>query len=409
MHGETGEERPADGASAAAPIEVGWLVLGRLDPVDREAVAVARRRVLATLRERFGGFDWRMPLVERRDLALAVREEPVALLDPGIAERDAKRWDFALVVTGADLRTHDKPYALGAPSRAVGVAVLSTSRIDPQASGEELAEADRGARLAQRIAALALHLFGHLNGLEHARAETDVMYDLDEVHDLDAMTGYSEADRATLAAELAEVADLRLEERHGAPRRPAAFYLRAAWRQADDVLAAVRAAQPWLFPVRLSRLTVAAGSTLVVLLITAEAWDLGTRQRPATLAAMALVTLVATTGYVIHRQRLLVRRGGARLTEQAAVTNVAITLSVLLGLAVTYLALFVFTVALTAAFFAPSLVAGWAASVAGPIGPARYLRFAGFVAALGLAVGSLGASFEEQRYFRHIAYVDEET
>ena len=37
------------------------------------------------------------------------------------------------------------------------------------------------------------------------------------------------------------------------------------------------------------------------------------------------------------------------------------------------------------------------------------LAFAGFVAALGLGVGALGGSFEDQTYFRHVAYVDEET
>jgi hypothetical protein len=31
------------------------------------------------------------------------------------------------------------------------------------------------------------------------------------------------------------------------------------------------------------------------------------------------------------------------------------------------------------------------------------------MAALGLIIGALGASFEQQHYFRHITYVDEET
>jgi hypothetical protein len=34
---------------------------------------------------------------------------------------------------------------------------------------------------------------------------------------------------------------------------------------------------------------------------------------------------------------------------------------------------------------------------------------AGFIASLGIAIGALGASFEEHQYFRHIAFIDEET
>ena len=52
---------------------------------------------------------------------------------------------------------------------------------------------------------------------------------------------------------------------------------------------------------------------------------------------------------------------------------------------------------------------GWAASLGRPVGHDEVLAFAGFVAALGILVGALGASFEDQTYFRHVAYVDEET
>ena len=37
------------------------------------------------------------------------------------------------------------------------------------------------------------------------------------------------------------------------------------------------------------------------------------------------------------------------------------------------------------------------------------LVLAAFVASLGLVIGALGASFEEEHYIRHIAFVDEET
>lgn len=408
-HAGTGAGDGVGSQRARPPIEVGWLVVGRIDPVDREAVRAARERTAAVLRETFPGFDWQMPLVERRDLGQDIREEPVALLDFGIDERDAMHWDFCLVVTDADLVSHYKPYALAVPSRSVAVGVISTARIDPKAEGREMPEEERTRVMARRIHALALHLFGHLNGLEHGGELPQAMFDLREVADLDRMDGYDAGNVARLREELEDVADVRLEEVRGAASRPLAFYPRALWMNLDDVASAVRLAQPWMFPVRLSRLTTAAASALVILLITAEAWDLGMSQRPAFVVLLSLLTLCATTGYVLKRQRLLVRRGRRRLTEQTVVTNVSIALTVMLGLAVTYAALFLLTLLLARLLFPAHLIETWAASVEDGIGLRHYLVLAAFVAAMGILIGSLGASFEKESYFRHIAYVDEET
>ena len=408
---------PAVAASATAaarrPLEIGWLAAGRFDAVDLAAARRARQRVLATLRRALPGFDWQMPWVEDAETPLGVREEPVALLDRGIAEREARGWDYCLVVAAADLVGHDKPFALGALSRAVAVGAMSTARLDPRAAGEEAADAEREAAIERRLHALALHLFGHLAGLGHRGGgdggHGDAMRDVGAVGDLDRVEGYAAADVEELAGELAEVADLRVEEEGQPPSNRLAFYLRSAWKGRGDLAGAVWQARPWQLPVRLSRLTTAAVSALVVLMITAEVWDLGMQQRPAAVVALSLLTLAATTAFLLHRQRLLVRRRDARLTERAAVSNLAATLIVVVGLAVTWLALFAAGLAASHLLFAPAVVESWAASLAAPPEPWRFATLAAFVAALGLLIGALGASFEEQRYFRHVVLVDEET
>jgi ABC-type Fe3+ transport system permease subunit len=148
---------------------------------------------------------------------------------------------------------------------------------------------------------------------------------------------------------------------------------------------------------------------MTILVITAEAWDLGMSQPPLRVASMTLVALLGTSFYIVWRQQLLQRRRRRRLGEQRVISNVSISLAVLIGMLTTYGVLFVVTLLLTQAFFGPLLVEGWAASLEGQIYFGNYLRLAGFVAALGIIIGALGASFEEQGYFRHVAYVNEET
>lgn len=391
-------------------LEVGWVLSGRFDPPDREAVDAARRRVLETLTASFPAFAWRLPQASRESAASGGREEVVHLLDQAVVEREAKGWDFVLAITNADLVSFYKPFAVGAPSRGLAVACASTNRIDPEASGRGEHEGDRSEIIARRLHALALHLLAHLVGLDHCDDPASFLHDVGAVSDLDTMQRFGTDETEEMERALTAVADLRLEEREAGRRAGrVAFYLRTVWHERRRLLRAILAAQPWQFPFRLSRLTTAAVSTLVVLVITAEAWDLGMSQGSGFVAAFSLAVLILTSSYILRRQRLLVHREVSRLTEQSTLSNVTMVVVVVLGMATTYVALFGLVLLLGRLFFRPDLVASWAASVRGEIGLAHHLVFAAFVASLGLAIGALGASFEEQTYFRHVAYVDEET
>lgn len=395
-------------------LEVGWVLAGRLDDADRRAAALARQQMRAYLQATFPQFDWRFPTVARREAVTTTPAEPIGLVDQGVAERDARRWDFALVVTQAELKSYFKPYTLGVPSQAVSVAVASTSRIDPEAlpplPGERTDE-DTAARyevLGRRLYALVMHLFGHLGDLDHSDAPHDFMFAPRALSDLDRMDGYAESAKSELAEELHDVADVRLEETGHYSRRRMRFYLRAAWQERRDIVSAVGQVRPWTFPLQFSRLTTAAASTLVVLIITAEAWELGMTLPPWAAALLSAGSLGAASTYLIKRQRLLNRRRTPRLSEQRVVTGTAIVTAVVLGMVTTYALLFGVTLFLSLTFFNETLVEAWAAS-APDHGWTRYLTLAGFVAAVGLAIGALGASFEEQGYFRHVAFADEET
>src|SRR5690606_14141472 len=141
----------------------------------------------------------------------------------------ARGWDFALVVTQAELEGDEAPRAHASVSRALAAALVSTCRIDPAAMGAALDDPEREQRLARRVAALALHALGHLLGLHHVDDPESWMRLPEGVEALDAMRRFDAAQRAELDASLARVADRRLEEQGGAPRSALRFYLRAAW------------------------------------------------------------------------------------------------------------------------------------------------------------------------------------
>ena len=392
-------------------VVMGWVQAGPLDEVQRAALKRARSLVRRALVHELPAFAWAAPLVRRKDLAPAgLRVDPVDLLDAAAAERELGGWDFALVVTAADLRARYRPHALATPAQALAAGVLSLARLDPGLRDETLEASVRVDIVARRLAALALHTFGHLNGLPHRDDPTAYMHPPRAADDLDQMDRFLPESAAELAGEVADVADPRMEESHRFHRlSDAAFAVRALWLGRADIADAVLQIRPWRFPFQLSKLTTAAVSTLVVLVITAEAWDLGMRQPAGTVVALSLAAWIGTSGYLVRKQRLLARRHGSGRSELRVVTAASILIALGVGMATTYALLFGTVLGLGWLLFDVDILAGWASSLDVPVGIGHVVTFAGFVAALGLGVGALGASFEEQSYFRHVAYVDEET
>lgn len=405
-----GDTEQQCGSSTRRPlIEIGWIVAGRLEEPDRKAVNQARAEATRWFEETFPEFEWRIPLVERDELVRTQKAESVLLLDYGVTERNFRHWDFTLVITQADLESYYKADALSVVSRSLQTAAISTVRIDPRAYLLDIESQQRIEVMAGRIRSLVIHVIGHLGGLEHVDNPESFMFGFGTVDDLDRSSGISQQQRDALLFGLREVADARLEEQADMRRiwRPR-FYAHALWINRRQVGKAVLQAKPWQFPFRLSRLTTAAASAMLVLMITAEAWELALNQSVGVLAVLAALAITLTTLYVVVRQRLFVRRERARLSELSVVTNVSTLAIVLVGMTTTFVLLALITLVLGHAFFGPTLIADWADLKGNPRGVSIYVQLAIFVASTGLFIGALGATFESHHYFRHITFVDEE-
>ncbi|QDT07052.1 hypothetical protein K227x_54770 [Rubripirellula lacrimiformis] len=391
-------------------IEIGIIIAGLLDEVDEQATSLAVQSTRNFLLNHFPDFEFDLFIVRRPELVDANVVQPSVLLQRAVEERDFRHWDYSFVLTSADLDRYYAAHCSAALSRPLDAAVISFSLIDPVAVGESMDETLRVQRVAYRLSRLMLHSLSHLSGLGPSDDPTNLMSHPADAKDLDAMETLAASQVEQQRLSFTEVADQRLEEISGHRLSGPAFAMRAGWINRREIIEAIVAARPWQFPRRLSGLTLASVSTVAVLLMTAEAWDLALSESWLCIVLLTTAAWLLTTGYVIVRQQLLVRHG-RRPSEQSIVTAASAIGIVVGGMVVTWLWLCFLGLTVSSSLFGSSLIASWAASSdlsPNDVTVLLKMKMSLFSASIGLLIGALGASFESQHYFRHIIFVDEE-
>lgn len=393
------------------PLEIGLVYAGRLSARERSLLKLAELNLRVELSRWFPDFTWTVNSSVRRDIGDVRREESSNLLREAADERDTRHWDFVFLFTPNELIPHYRSFAMVALSRPMDAAIISTARLVPHAEGPGMD--DEGLPqdvVVNRITTLLLHALGHLTGLKSSSDNRHIMFRPDGTRALDSMIEFTTEEQHDINTILSAIADERLEESNDHIVSSLHFALRATRINRGEILDAVKAARPWEFPLRLSRLTTAAVSTVSLLLLTAESWDLALSQTWAELSIMALSVLLLTTLFVAFKQRLLLNRK-RHMKEQLVVTRAAALLIVLCGLAVTWLGMFLLALLASSALFHTDVISAWAASShfePGDINTVIHLEMAMFCGSIGLLIGSLGASFEDQQHFQHIIFVDQE-
>ena len=376
------------GAGGKPQLVVGWLLAADLrDPALLAAYEEARARLQGFLQEQFPEFDWRMPFALRRTFPPRGALKPLPLLEAGAEEKLYRRWDFALVLVPNDISPRRRIRTLGVPSSALEVAALSSALLG---SGGELAE---------RTAALALHLLGHLLGFETSdegpmRAPEPGALKLEP---------FPEPQREEVRARLHEVTDTRLEEQ--ATRwNTLSFYWHALWADPLSIVRSIVGYAPWRIPLYLGRLTATVAVSLLFLLLTAESWEAGAHIRAPWLGAGAAVAVVAASLFVFFGQHLDQVGRGRGWSEQMARSRIVLLGTLFLGMVslwvVLFAVLFVVSLALPV-----NVTAAWAGVTPATLPRVKYVAF---MASIGILAAALGGNLEEEDAIKAELFFDEE-
>jgi hypothetical protein len=323
---------------------------------------------------------------------------PSDFLDEASLRMVEGEYDAVVVVTDATLVSrHERPVA-GLASELARVAVVSTRTLLLGPRDRPVRSLDDAA-VRWNAAALLLHLLGHVLGLGHGDGAMAPFRFDPERRDAPA---FPDRARKRLRRRAPGIPERETDERGLLGR--VAFHARWAASHPEQVLRPlVRNRAPFL-SLSLPKLATAAVAPTLVLVFSAETWDVGVHLTDLDAAGFAVASVLAATGYLTAVQNLLFPRKERRaLTEHTALVNVAVVLTVLTAVVGLFVMVGLLVLAIELFVFPPDLITNWPTLENPRVGFADLVRTAAFVSTVGVVTGALAGGLESREVLRHLA------
>jgi len=311
--------------------------------------------------------SWGVPV--RTDPAVADVSDGVEAIDFARERLVRDGWDLAVCITDAPLRIGTRPVVADA-SATHGVALISLPALGAVQTRRRARDAV--IRLVDGLVGESLEL-GERGSRRHARVSHRI---------------------ASLAAPIRAVeppddeVDLRF----------VAAVVRGNVRLLGGM---VRANRPWRLIVRLSRALAAATAAVGFALVTSDLWVLADALNWVRLLVLTVLSVGAVVVWLIVAHRLWEARQGRGSRQQTVLFNAATTLTLLIGAASLYAALFALTLG-AAEVVIDAGVLGKALGHHAEVGD--YAALAWMASSLATIAGGLGAGLESDEAVREAAY-----
>jgi hypothetical protein len=346
------------------------LVLGLLAAPGRptEVAKALAEDLPALLADRVSdAVSWRVPV--RTDSAVADVRHGVEAIDFARARLLRDGWDMAVCLIDAPLRIGRRPVVADA-SATHGVALISLPALGAVQTRRRARDAV--IRLVDGLVGESLDLGAH-GPRRRARVSHRI---------------------ASLAAPIRAVeppdgdVDLRF----------VAAVVRGNVRLLGGM---VRANRPWRLIVRLSRALAAATAAVVFALVTSDLWVLADALTWLRLLVLTVLSVGAMVVWLIVAHRLWEARQGRGSRQQTVLFNAATTLTLLLGAASLYAALFALTLGAAAVVIDVGVLGE---ALGHDAGLGDYAALAWMASSLATIAGGLGAGLESDEAVREAAY-----
>jgi predicted Zn-dependent protease len=386
-------------------INVGVLI-ARTPSVDLERMEEFARRVVRDTQpelEDATGARWAFHLEDPIRIADDESRRPSDFLDEASLRMVEGPYDLVLVITDVGVVSRRHQVVAGLASAVSHVAVVSTRKLLIAPRGKPVRALDSEA-VRWNAAALALHLIGHLLGLEHGEG---------------AMAPFRFEEGRREAPRFGAGQRRRLQRRAaGLPEREHVgggffstfgFHLTSAFRHPGQVFTPLVRNRAPLLPLSLPSLVTAAVAPTFILVFTAEIWDVGLNMPERVIWIFAALSILVSTWYLTGVQNLFFPHKEKRVvTEHMAVVNVTILLTVLLALVGLFLMVALLMLFVETYIFPPDLITSWPTLQDPVVTLLDKFLLASFISTVGVLTGALAGGLESRTLIRHLALFEDE-
>ena len=316
------------------------------------------------LSERYPEASWHVSVVT--DGLVEPPAPATQLIDAAHQRLLREDWELAICLTDLPLRIGRHPVA-GHASPTHRIALVSVPALGP-------------ARLRRRV-------------LETALDVIDVV--------LGEVAGDDGADRSPserIRQRLVDLSELADEDPAHGPTGLAALASGGRLRLLGGM---VRANRPWRLTARLYRALVAALATVAFALVQSDLWRMSESLSAVRLTALTLLSLGIIVVSLIVMHDLWERSMPELARDQVLLFNAATGITVVIGVASLYLALFCVTLAGAGLLITPD---AFSEALGSDVGIGDYLALAWLASSLGTVAGALGAGLETDVAIREAAY-----
>jgi len=344
---------------------------------------------------------WRFYLEDPARLPDHDRRRASEFLDRATHRMVEGPYDLVIVVTDVPLISSRERFVPGLASPLARVAVVSTRNLRRAPRGKTRRSLDDEG-LRWNTATLLVHLVGHLLGARHRDADGGVM----EPFQFDPERQEVPAMDAEVASRLHRIAE-EIPATEVRPRNRLsrlAFHVRAALRSPGDVLQGLRNSKAPLLPLSLPKLSTAAVAPTLVIVFSAESWDVGFHMANATAAMFAVTSVLIAALYLLFAQNLsFPRKRHDVVTEHTALVNVTVFLVLVLAMVGLFALVFGIILVIELVVFPPNLMSNWPSLEDPSVGLVDLVRTGAFISTVGVLSGALAGGLENRTIVSHLA------
>ncbi len=400
-----GALKEAQGPAPKPQMDVGILIAYHNFEIKDDLIAYAEllSQDVKNELENSTGIPWTFDLTESFHLENDRTRSPTEYLDRASMAMAEGPYDIVAVITDVGLMSRKNSIVPGLSSPVARIMVISTRKLI--STGKKQAELKLNDSIVRHnSAALLLRQVGLMLGLKTTNSTSSKImsmevFNQEQLYKSPSFTG---KEREILKKKAKKAPDRELQ--NGNDMESFIFHILMTFRHLKIFIVPLLQSRALLLPLSLPGLATAAVAPAIILIFSAEIWDVGLGMSNGTAAVFAIISIMTASFYLVRVQSLFLPRKEKRiLTEHLAVANSVIYFSIFLACIGLFLLVGGLTMIIELYVFPQDLMKTWPTLNRPEIFLSDKIRLAVFISTIGVTTGALAGGLESRKIVQQLA------